>query len=129
MRIPSPLAAALGAAVAACAPAPAGAPETASAAAARCRGQPFVDVANPLPERAYIQLVTASGRTFHVDVPLAPKESRRIETPRNERIVRAYAATEAWRVERTRGRQVANASTTTVVEVRAGCAAPGARTD
>jgi hypothetical protein len=85
-------------------------------------GRPWVDVANPLPDRAYVQLVTASGREYFVDVPLQPKETRRIETPRNERVVRAYASTEAWRVERP-GRPAAYRATGTQVQIRTGCAA------
>jgi hypothetical protein len=133
MRIRSCL---LALALAACAhrqeaagPVTAGAAAVGAAAAGRCSGQPYVELANPLPERAYVQLVTASGRTFYVDEPLGPKEARRIETPRSERVVRAYVATEAWNVERGRGRPAANRSTSTLVEVRPGCTPRGARAD
>lgn len=110
---------------AACAPAPAPAPARPGVAAAsggRCAGQPYIEVENPLPDRAYVHFVTASGRAFYVDFPLQPKETRRIETPRHERVVRAYASTEAWRVVRP-GRRPVDRSTGTRVEVRAGCAA------
>jgi hypothetical protein len=97
-------------------------PGHAAATGGRCTGQPYVEVENPLPDRAYVQFFTASGRAFLVDFPLQPKELRRIETPRDERVVRAFASTEAWRVERP-GRPAVQRSTGTRVPIRTGCAA------
>jgi hypothetical protein len=118
-RLPALAAAVLAAACAAHRP---DATAAAPGGGGRCAGHPYVEVENPLPDRAYLQLVTASGREFFVDDPLKPKETRRIATPRNEQVVRAYASTEAWRVERP-GRPATYRSTGTRVAIQTGCAA------